>query len=125
MIMALCRTEAERRREREREATRGDAAEKVEFRQHRIEILLRAEEPIAHHEGKHRQRRRDHAPDDVPPSGRKTRVPIITGDTVRHGLREAVRARRFEAAGLLDAVHGRARCGCSSRAGRWARACRR
>ena len=84
----------------------GDAAEKVEFRQHRIEILLRAEEPIAHHEGSIGNvgvimRRTMYLP-----SGRKTRVPIITGDTVRHGLREAAALATLEAAGLLDAVHG-------------------
>lgn len=78
----------------------------VEFRQHRIEILLRAEEPIAHHEGSIGNvgvimRRTLYLP-----SGRKTKVPIITGDTIRHGLREASALATLEAAGLLDAVHG-------------------
>jgi len=78
----------------------------TQFRQHRIEIILRAEEPIAHHEGTVGNvgvimRRTCFLPD-----GRKTRVPIITGDTLRHGMREASALATLEAAGLLDAVHG-------------------
>lgn len=80
----------------------------TQFRQHRIEIILRADEPIAHHEGTVGNvgvimRRTCFLPD-----GRRTRVPIITGDTLRHGMREASALATLAAAGLLEAVHGEA-----------------
>lgn len=71
--------------------------------QHRIEMVLRAEQPIAHAEGSIGNtsvvmRRKVRLPD-----GRWTRVPYVTGDTMRHGLREAATYAYLEAAGLLDA----------------------
>lgn len=70
---------------------------------HRIEIILRAEQPIAHAEGTIGNtsvvmRRKVRLP-----NGRWTRVPYVTGDTLRHGLREAATYAYLEAAGLLDA----------------------
>lgn len=71
--------------------------------QHKIEIILRAEQPIAHAEGsigntsvvmRRKVRMRD---------GRWTKVPIVTGDTLRHGLREAASYAYLQAAGMLDA----------------------
>jgi hypothetical protein len=71
--------------------------------QHKIEILLRAEQPIAHAEGTVGNtsvvmRRKVRMSD-----GRWTKVPIVTGDTMRHGLREAASYAYLQAAGLLDA----------------------
>ena len=70
---------------------------------HQIEIILRAAQPIAHAEGtvgntQTIMRRKVRQPD-----GRFTRVPYVTGDTMRHGLREAGAYSLLEAAGLLDA----------------------
>jgi hypothetical protein len=71
--------------------------------QHKIEIVLRAEQPICHAEGtigntsvvmRRKVRLRD---------GRWTKVPIVTGDTLRHGLREAASLAYLQAAGLLEA----------------------
>lgn len=71
--------------------------------QHKIEIILRAEQPIAHAEGSIGNtsvvmRRQVRLPD-----GRWSKVPIVTGDTLRHGLREAATYAYLQAAGLLDA----------------------
>lgn len=76
------------------------------FKQHTIEMVLRAEQPIAHHEGVEGNEGIVMRETVFSPQGRKTRVPIITGDTIRHGLREASARATLEAAGLLDAVHG-------------------
>lgn len=76
------------------------------FRTHTIEMILRAEQPIAHHEGVEGNEGIVMRETVFTPQGRKTRVPIITGDTIRHGLREASARATLEAAGLLDAVHG-------------------
>lgn len=67
------------------------------------EMILEAETPIAHHaetlgnsavlmDRKVRQ-----------PDGAFLRVPVITGDTMRHGMREAAAYALLDAAGLLDA----------------------
>lgn len=69
---------------------------------HQIEIVLRAAQPIAHAEGtvgnaQVCMRRKVRLPD-----GRFTRVPYVTGDTMRHGLREAGAYALLEAAGLLE-----------------------
>lgn len=68
----------------------------------RYELLLRAEEPIAHHSESFgnsavfmRQKTRM-------PDGTFVHVPHVTGDTMRHGLREAVAYALLDAAGLLD-----------------------
>lgn len=86
----------------------GEAASEspVEFRQHRIDLLLRAEEPIAHHEGSVGNVSVVMRRTVFLPNGRKTKVPIVTADTIRHGLREASALATLEAAGLLDALHG-------------------
>jgi hypothetical protein len=67
----------------------------------RFEFLLRAETPIAHAQetmGNHSiaMRRKIRLP-----SGGWAHVPIITGDTMRHGLREAAAYAFLDAAGLL------------------------
>lgn len=79
---------------------------KQTFRQHTIEMILRAEQPIAHHEGVEGNEGIVMRETVFGPDGRKSRVPIITGDTIRHGLRETSARATLEAAGLLDAVHG-------------------
>ena len=73
---------------------------------HRIEILLRAEQPIAHAEGtigntQVAMRRKVRLP-----NGRWTKIPYVTGDTMRHGLREAGTYALLEAAGMLNAGPG-------------------
>lgn len=68
----------------------------------RIEFILRAEQPIAHHEESFGNSavcmRRKIRQDD----GTFQRVPIITGDTMRHGMREASTLAMLDAAGMLD-----------------------
>lgn len=68
----------------------------------RYEFLLRADTPIAHHaESFGNQavifRRKLRQPD-----GAWANVPFVTGDTLRHQLREAVAYAYLDAAGLLD-----------------------
>lgn len=68
----------------------------------RYEFLLRADEPIAHHSETFGNsaifmRRKVRQAD-----GSFVAVPIITGDTMRHGLREAAAYALLDAAGLLD-----------------------
>lgn len=69
----------------------------------RYEMILQAAEPIAHHSESignsaiaMRQKIRQ-------PDGTFVAVPIVTGDTMRHGLREAAAFALLDAAGLLDA----------------------
>jgi hypothetical protein len=69
----------------------------------RYEFILRAESPIAHHEGTFgnsavAMRRKVRLPD-----GGWSHVPIVTADTMRHGLREAGAYALLDAAGLLGA----------------------
>lgn len=71
------------------------------FEQKRYEFLLQCDEPIAHHSEVFgnsavlmRQRVRQ-------PDGEFIEVPIVTGDTMRHGLREAAAYALLDAAGLL------------------------
>jgi len=71
--------------------------------QRRFSFLLEAAQPIAHHEevfGNHAvvMRRKVRQPD-----GGWASVPVITGDTMRHGMREAAAYAFLDAAGLLDA----------------------
>ncbi len=73
------------------------------FEQKRFSFLLEALSPIAHHEGSFGNtatvmRRRVRQTD-----GSWCEVPVITGDTLRHGLREAAAYAFLDAAGLLDA----------------------
>lgn len=67
-----------------------------------IEVLLEAETPIAHHMetiGNIAMLMRRKV--RVPGSSEFTTVPYITGDTLRHGLREAGTYALLEAAGML------------------------
>lgn len=70
--------------------------------QRRFEFILIAEQPIAHHAESFgntavimRRKVRQ-------PGGGWAQVPAITGDTMRHGLREAAAFAFLDAAGLLD-----------------------
>lgn len=72
------------------------------MKQRRLEFILEARQPISHQEGTFgnvgvimRQKVRQ-------PSGRWARVPIITGDAMRHQLREAGSFCVLECAGLLQ-----------------------
>ena len=72
------------------------------MQQKRYEFLLEAETPVAHHEGNEgnnaiAMRRKVRLED-----GTYARVPCITGDTMRHGLREASAYVFLDAAGLLE-----------------------
>lgn len=71
--------------------------------QRRYEFLLRAESPIAHHSesignSAIAMRRKIRQPD-----GSWSHVPIVTADTMRHGLREAGAYALLDAADLLGA----------------------
>jgi hypothetical protein len=69
--------------------------------QRRVELILEAQQPIAHHAETlgntsvlMRERVRQ-------PSGVWASVPVVTGDSMRHGLREAASMATLDAAGLL------------------------
>lgn len=69
----------------------------------RYEFLLDAAQPIAHHEATygnhaHIQRRKVRLP-----TGSFADVPVVTADTMRHGMREAATYALLDAAGLLAA----------------------
>lgn len=69
----------------------------------RYEFVLRAQTAIAHHaevfgNSAISMRRKIRQPD-----GTFAQVPIVTGDTMRHGLREASAYAVLDAAGMLDA----------------------
>ena len=73
------------------------------FEQRRYEFLLESEEPVAHHSESFGNsaifmRRKVQLPD-----GTMVNRPTVTGDTMRHGLREAIVYVFLRAAGLLDA----------------------
>ena len=72
--------------------------------QHRLEFILRAKEPIAHAEGTIGNTQVVMRRKVCRPDGTFTRVPYITGDTMRHGLREAGSYALLQAAGLLDSA---------------------
>lgn len=68
----------------------------------RYEFMLRAETPIAHHQETMGNsaiifRRKLRQPD-----GAWAHVPFVTGDSLRHGLRESIAYAYLDAAGLLD-----------------------
>lgn len=72
------------------------------MKQIRYEFLLEAASPIAHHaetfgNSAVAMRRRTRQPD-----GSFVQVPIVTGDTMRHQLREAASYALLDAAGLLE-----------------------
>ena len=69
----------------------------------RYEFLMQADQPIAHHaevfgNSAISMRRKVRQPD-----GAWAQVPIVTGDTMRHGLREAAAYAVLDAVGMLDA----------------------
>lgn len=64
--------------------------------------ILRALTPIAHHSRSFGNTAIVMDEPVVQPDGRMIKVPIITGDTMRHGLREAGAYAFLDAAGLLD-----------------------
>lgn len=71
--------------------------------QRKYEFILRADSPIAHHSesignAAVAMRKKVRQPD-----GSFASVPCVTGDTMRHGLREASSYCLLDAAGLLDA----------------------
>lgn len=77
--------------------------------QKRFEFILEARQPIAHHEEtigntSVLMRRKVRMPD-----GGWSRVPAITADTMRHGLREAASYATLDAAGMLgDSIENEA-----------------
>lgn len=70
--------------------------------QHRLEFILRAREPIAHAQGTIGNTQVIMRRKVMMPNGTDAMVPFITGDTMRHGLREAGSYALLQAAGLLD-----------------------
>ena len=73
----------------------------MQLERRRYEFVMEAELPIAHHEGTIGNmslimRRRVRSKDGW------SSVPVITGDTMRHGMREAAAYALLEAAGMLE-----------------------
>jgi len=67
----------------------------------RFEFILRAEQPICHLEESLGNSGLAMRRKVILPDGRATRIPCITADTMRHGLRDAVTYSYLDAAGLL------------------------
>jgi len=79
-----------------------DNTSKTSMQRHRYDFVLEAAQPIAHHAEsigneavimRRKVRRAD---------GRFSLVPIVTADTMRHGMREAAAYMFLDAAGLLE-----------------------
>ena len=79
-----------------------DKTSKTSMQRHRYDFVLEAAQPIAHHAEsigneavimRRKVRRAD---------GRFSLVPIVTADTMRHGMREAAAYMFLDAAGLLE-----------------------
>lgn len=70
--------------------------------QRRFEFILEARQPISHAQETFGNSQVIMRQLVMQPDGRRARVPIITGDTMRHGLREASSFLLLEAAGLLE-----------------------
>lgn len=68
----------------------------------RWEMILRADDPIAHSKGTIGNKSMIMTKDVIMPDGTKERVPYLTGDCLRHGLREAAAYATLHAAELLD-----------------------
>lgn len=66
------------------------------------EFVLRADEPIAHHSESIGNRAIAMRQKTRLPDGSFAQVPIVTGDTIRHQLREAASYALLDAAGMLD-----------------------
>lgn len=73
------------------------------FEQVRLQFLLQALSPIAHHAESDGNQAIFFRKKVVLPSGEIRSVPFVTADTMRHGLREAATMVYLDAAGLLDA----------------------
>lgn len=68
--------------------------------QKRFEFVLRAQGPIAHAQETFGNTQTIMRSGIVQPDGSRVNVPIVTGDTMRHGLREAAAWLLLETAGL-------------------------
>lgn len=71
-----------------------------ERRLHRIEMIVEAVEPIAHGSSTEGNAQIAMRSKTRLPNGRFVDVPIVTGDTMRHGLREAASEELMRVAGL-------------------------
>lgn len=72
------------------------------FEKFTITTMLEAATPIAHHSEAFGNVAILMTEPVIQPSGSKSNVPIITGDTMRHALRESAAMAFLDAAGLLD-----------------------
>lgn len=72
------------------------------YEQIRYEFIIEAQEPIAHHSESDGNQAVAFRKKVVGPDGVVRQVPIVTADTIRHGLREAGTFAYLDAAGLLD-----------------------
>lgn len=70
--------------------------------QKRYEFILTANQPIAHHQETFGNTSILMRQSIMSPDGKLVDVPVITGDTMRHGLREAGSYALLDAAGLLE-----------------------
>lgn len=70
--------------------------------QRRFEFLLRAETPISHAQETFGNTQTIMRSQIIQPDGSRVNVPIITGDTMRHGLRESAAWLLLEAAGIAE-----------------------
>lgn len=68
----------------------------------KYDFILKAMQPIAHHAGTEGNMAFLMREDIRQPDGRFVKVPVITGDTMRHGMREAAAYYCLDAAGILD-----------------------
>src|SRR5262245_29758625 len=71
------------------------------YEQKRFEFILQAAEPIAHHSETYGNAQVAMRKKVRQPDGSFASVPCITGDTLRHGLREASTYALLDAAGML------------------------
>lgn len=72
------------------------------MQQRRFEFLLRAETPISHAQETFGNTQTIMRSVVIQPDGSRVNVPIITGDTMRHGLRESAAWLLLEAAGIAE-----------------------
>lgn len=72
------------------------------FKQKTFEFVLQAMQPIAHCAGTEGNHSYLMTQGQVQPDGTIVDVPIITGDCLRHGMREAIAMAFLDAAGLID-----------------------
>jgi len=72
------------------------------YTQKTYEFVLRAQQPIAHSAGTEGNHSYLMTRGQVQLDGSIVDIPIVSGDTMRHGLREAVAYAFLDAAGLLD-----------------------